>query len=105
MLDDVLELAHVARPGMRPQGAYRAFGESRDSAFAIPVCPPVIAQEVVGEERDVLRAVLQARDVDLDDAQAIVHILSECARFERLLMVYVRRSDEAHVDYGVHRLY
>jgi len=69
MLDDVLELAHVPRPGMRLQGAHRAFGEGWNRAFAIPVRPPVIGEEVVGEQRDVLLAVLQARHVDRDDAQ------------------------------------
>ena len=104
MLDDVLELAHVPRPGMRPQGAHGTFGECGNRALAIPVRPPVIAQEVVGEQRDVLLAVLQARNVDRDDPQAIIQILAERARFDRLLGITVRRRDEAHVDDGIRRL-
>jgi hypothetical protein len=39
----------------------------------------VDAEEVVGEQRDVLEAVAQRRDADRDDVDAIEQVLAEAA--------------------------
>src|SRR6185503_17252541 len=54
VLDDVLQLAHVARPRMRPQGRASALAETRHRQVEPPVLAPVVTQERVGEQLDVL---------------------------------------------------
>jgi hypothetical protein len=57
-----------------------------------------VGEEVVDEERDVLAALVQRRDLDLDHAQAIVQILAEAAAGHGGLEVVVGRRDQTDVD-------
>src|SRR5439155_1007908 len=56
---------------------------------------------MIGEQRDVFRAVLELWDVNRNDPQAVIEIFAQPARLDRFFRVTIRRSDEAHVDDGI----
>ena len=56
-----------------------------------------VREEVLGDEGDVLRPLAQRRKVDRDDAQAVVEVLPEAPRPDRLQQVLVRRGDDPRV--------
>src|SRR3954447_24072939 len=91
----MVELADVARPGMGEEGGERS---GLEAGQALAVAPPVLGEEVFGEERDVLGpgargggggvrgeegAVLgreaQGGEADLDRVQAEEEVLAEAA--------------------------
>ena len=76
-LDGVLQLAHVAGPVVALQRAPAR--RPRRPPPRRPVRGAVLAQEVLDQERDVLAPVAQGRDLDGDDAQAVVEVLLERA--------------------------
>ena len=55
-------------------------------------------EEVADELRDVLAALAQRRQADLDDAQAVVEVLAELAVGDPLREARVGRREDAHVD-------
>jgi len=59
---------------------------------------PVRREEVVGEQRDVLRALPQRRDADREDVQAVVEVFTEAVPFDHLGEVPVRRRHQTDVD-------
>ena len=76
-LDGVIQLAHVARPAMVDQDLHRR-GIEPGERLAIAL--RVLAQEVLGEQRDVLAPIAQRRQVDLDGVQPEEQVLPEAAR-------------------------
>ena len=77
-LDQVLELADVARPVVALEHLHRV---DRDLAQrATSICSAVLLQEEVDQERDVLAPLAQRRQVDRDDVEAVVEVLAEVAR-------------------------
>src|SRR5258708_44390 len=57
VLDDVLELADVAGPGMGPQRRERLFAQARHGSVEAPVLAPIMHQEGRREQLDVRDAV------------------------------------------------
>ena len=55
-------------------------------------------EEVLGEQRDVVTALAQRRQVERDDVQAVVEIAAEVSGANLLVEVAVRRRDDARVD-------
>src|SRR5262245_47356904 len=55
-------------------------------------------QEMPGQPRDVLAALAQGRQRDLDDAQPVVEVLPEIPRRDLLGKARVGRRENAHVD-------
>ena len=94
-LDDVLELAHVARPGIRRQRRQRA---RVDAAHALADGLRVLLDEVLAQHGDVAGPIAQRRQRDRKDVEAVVEILAELAGGDLLLEIPVRRRDHAHVD-------
>ena len=94
-LDDVLQLAHVARPVV---SLHEVEGLGRQLQVRLVVLGPVLLQEVMGEQRDVFAPVAQRRQLDLDDVQPIVEVFSELPFGHELLEVDVGRRDDAGVD-------
>ena len=77
-LDHVLELAHVARPGVRLRAP-----PARRAASDIDAAALVVGEathEVVGEQGDVAAARAQRRDLDDDLREPVVEVLAELAR-------------------------
>ncbi len=97
VLDHVLQLAHVAGPVVSAEGSdgRRRPGRQRLTAVAMPL--PVVRQEVVSEERDVLGARAQRRHVNRDDAQAVIQIFTQLSGGDRFVGIDIGGRDEAHV--------
>ena len=55
-------------------------------------------QEVLGQRQDVLGAVAQRRQVDVDDVQPVEQVLAEAAVRQALFQILVGGGDDAHVD-------
>src|SRR5213594_370725 len=94
-LDDVLELAHVARP---PVGLQR--GERFGRGPVNPLVEPAIVapDEMVDEQGHVLDPLPERRHDHRHDVEPIVEILAEGAASDGLLEVRVRGGDEPDVD-------
>src|SRR6185436_11372722 len=96
-LDQVLELANVARPPVSGEDLERRFGNALDVAPELHV---VASQEEVGELGNVFDAVPERRHPDRNDVQAEVEVLAEAPLAHRLVEVDVggRDQPEAGLD-------
>src|SRR5690606_27987206 len=56
------------------------------------------AQEVICEQRDVIVAIAERRQVQRDDVQPVVQVAAERAATDLLVEIAIRRRDDAHVD-------
>ena len=65
---------------------------------AAPVLGGEPAEEVLGEQRDVLAALAQRRDPHLDHVEPVVEVLAEGAARDLGLEIAVGRGDHADVD-------
>jgi hypothetical protein len=79
-LDGVVELADVAGPGV---AAHARRGLLVEPGDRLAVALDVLLQEMLGEEVDVLAALAQRRQVDLDRVEAEEEVLAECPRRPR----------------------
>ena len=77
-LDRVLQLAHVARPGVGGERVAAPPGEKRIGRRLIDCAK--LREEVLGQHRHVLRPLAQRRDVDLHHVQPPVEVLAEARR-------------------------
>ncbi len=99
-LDDVLELADVARPVVGEQRVERA---RREAADLLAVRLGVLVDEVRHQGGDVALARAQRRQGHRHDVQPVVEVLAELAALHLGGEVAVRRRDEPHVDLdGLH---
>ena len=94
-LDGVFQLADVAGPLVVHQQAERFGGEL---AGLEAVFFGVELEEMRGEQRDILLAVAQRRQVERDDVEAVEEVFAEAALFDGLLQVDVGGGDDADVD-------
>ena len=92
-LDGVLELAHVARPGVAQKLVGRP---GREAVTLRPIAAPR-PPGAAGEPQDVLAPLAQRRDAQLDDAQPVVEILPEAPRVHLRQQVAVGGRHHAHV--------
>ena len=93
-LDDVLELADVARPGIALE---QADDVGREPLRLLAHLVAVFLEEVGDEDGDVLDPFAERRHVDGDDVQAVEELLAELPLGDPLLEVQVRRGDDADV--------
>src|SRR5262249_30180192 len=75
-LDHVLELAHVARPRVALHPAARGLVESLD---VLAETTRRLAEIVLADQHDVLRALAEGGEADGNNRQAVVEILAEAA--------------------------
>src|SRR6266702_1464865 len=94
-LDDVLELAHVALPGMRHE---RAQSVAIDTAHPAVELPVELAYEMIRKQRDVLRMLTKRRQRDMDDVQAIKEVAAEPPGLDFPGEIPVGARDDADVD-------
>src|SRR2546426_2234024 len=94
-LDEVLELPHVPRPrvGLEPLDRL-----AREALELPAVLGSVDAQEVLGEDADVLVTLAERWHTDRDDVEPVVEVLAEAPLSHHLGQVLVRGGDDAHVD-------
>ncbi len=94
-LDDVLELPHVA--GKRV-GLERAEGVRCEAADVLVLLAGAARQEVLREGADVFAAIAEGGNLDANDVEAVVEVLTEGPGADLLLDVPVGRRQDAHVD-------
>ena len=94
-LDDVAELADVAGPVV---GLELVDGGVGDFDAGAAVLLAELGEEFAREERDVLFAVAQGRDVEGDDVEAVEEVFAEVAAGDLLFEVFVGGGDDADVD-------
>jgi hypothetical protein len=94
-LDDVFQLADVARPRVVAQQLGRV-GGNLPHRRAVVLHEPL--EEGVDQERDVLAALAQRRHRQVDDVQAIEQILAERAFGNHVAKVPVGGGDDADID-------
>src|SRR6185503_6536392 len=95
-LDDVLELAHVARVIVRREAVERAGADLLGADPGDLLAEP--RQEVGGEHRHVLHALGERRQADDLEGEPVVEVGTELAVDHRLLEIEVGRGDHADVD-------
>jgi hypothetical protein len=93
-LHGVAQLPHVAGPGVRLEGRLGTGIELRRPA-AVLLAPA--ADEMPGQQRDVLAPLAQRGQAHREDVEPVEEILSEAPRGDLDLEVAVRRRDHAHV--------
>ena len=91
----VLELAHVAGPGIAGQQLERLLGDAGDATAFLG---GEAREEVHGEVRHVLEALAQRRHPDREHVEAVVEVLAELAVLDQLDHVAVGGGDQAEVD-------
>src|ERR1017187_5960781 len=94
-LDNVPELAHVARPRKPLTDLQRLGGH--------PLASPLmlrreLLEETLDQQRDVLRPLAQRRHDNRHDLQAVEEVLAELALRHRLLELLVRGREHSHID-------
>jgi nitroreductase len=94
-LQDVLQVADVARPGIRLEPADRG---GIDAVKPPGVPRRELVEKVLRQERDVLRPITERRDLDREDTQPVVQVLTERLFADGLLHVTVGGGDDTDVD-------
>jgi hypothetical protein len=89
-LDDVPQLADIAGPAMRHHAVHRALAE-RHAARPL-------GEEMLDQQRHVLAALAERRQVDREDGEAIEEILAETLGRNGFVDVAVSGGDYAGVD-------
>src|SRR5690606_7464329 len=93
-LDGVLELADVPRPAVGLEELDRPL---RETGHLLAVVLREAAQEFLGEEADVAGPIAERRERHRDDGEAVVHVLAQLARLERILDILVGGGDDTDV--------
>ncbi|MBP1637187.1 MAG: hypothetical protein H6Q10_3761 [Acidobacteria bacterium] len=96
-LEHVLQLAHVPGPRVLEQGRQRLRGHR---ARRVRPLAAEVGEEVLDQRRDVLLALAQGRDVQVNDVQAVVEILPERPLRDHLGQVPVGRGDHPDVHHA-----
>ena len=94
-LDDVRQLAHVARELVAREHLEHL---GRDARGGAAEALGVARDEVLDEQRDVPAPLAQRRHAHRHDLQAEEQVLAEAARGDLVLEIAVGRGDDAHVD-------
>src|SRR2546429_1202210 len=94
-LDDVLELAHVALPGVSDE---RAQSVAIDTLHLAAEFQVELAYEMIRKQRDVLPMLPKRRQCDMDDIQAIEEITAESPGLDFLVEIPVGACDHANID-------
>ena len=91
MLDDVLQLSHVAAPGTRLQQLHRCITERRQRSPRRVVAAPALLEEVPGENRNVFDALAQGRQLNREDVQPVEEVLAQLLVLDCITRVAIRR--------------
>src|SRR5262245_10128100 len=91
----MLELSHVTRPVISLEDG-AGFGRDRPDVPA--VLSRIFSYEVQSERQKVLGPLAQWRDVQADDLQAVIEVVTEFSSRDCGLQVAVSCSDDADID-------
>src|SRR5207249_317608 len=95
-LDQIFQLADVARPPVLLQDSHRGIGHALNSLAEARVVAP---QEKIREQRNIFRPLTQRRQLDRDDVDSIEQVFAEPAVLDGLLQVDVGRGDETELRF------
>src|SRR5262249_45227425 len=95
LLDSVLELPDVARPRALLYRRQRLRGEALHLRGELL---GVLREERLGDDEDVVPALAERRQVDVDDVEPVVEVLAEASPADLLLEDAVGRGDDPDVD-------
>src|SRR5262249_56529182 len=93
-LDHILQLAHVARPGVRLEQIERRGVDTADRLAELPGETP---DEQFYEHVQVSAALAQRRHVEREDRESIVEVAAVAALRDRESEIAIRSCDDAHV--------
>src|SRR5262245_54421331 len=93
-LDEILQFADVAWPGIAHEDVQRGFAEL---ARLLAVLRAEFVQKVARKDRNILFAVAERRNVKGNYVQAIEEVLPEGSASDFLVEVFVGGGDDAHV--------
>src|SRR2546427_8323096 len=97
MLEDVLQLANVARPGVSRQ---QRLGPPRETGHMFLVLSGKSFQEVALEQQQILGALRKRRKLEFNRAEPEIEVLSELPLPGHLLQVAVGSRHDAHIHLG-----
>src|SRR5258705_2518724 len=100
-LDHVLELADIAGPTIALEDRE---GFRTDRFHRLAELGGDFPDEVRGQERDIVAALAERRQVDRDDVESIEEVLAKNTVGYRLGHVAIGRGDQPHVDLDVARV-
>ena len=96
-LDHVFELPDVAGPRVSPQRLQRFGAETRDLPAGLL---GLDLQEVLGEHDDVTNPLPKRRQLDADDVDPVVEVLSERTGGDEPLQRFVRGENHPDIHLG-----
>src|SRR5690606_28985669 len=93
-LEDVLKLAHVARPvvGLKPRDIRLRDANVRAALTARP------RKEMLHEQRNVLRPLAQRHGSDRKDAEPVIQVFAKASFLDLGAQIAICRRDDPHVD-------
>ena len=95
-LEDVLQLADVARPGIGDRAGACVSGLIPSNR--LPILRGELVEEELRQQRDVLRPLAERRELDREDAEAVVQVLAERLLADGLEQVAIGGGDDPDVD-------
>src|SRR5262249_28592098 len=94
LLQDTLQLAQIARPGVLPQNLQRV---RRRALHLFTQLTAEALEKMLDQQRQILEPLTQGRQLDREHAQAIVQIVPKRAFFDGPFQVVIRRRQKANV--------
>ena len=98
VLDEILELAHIATPRTRSEEIQRVLAESRDFILGGAMPAPEDMQEMIREQGNVLEALTQWRNGYLHDVETVIQILSQLLAPDCFARIAIGGGNEANID-------
>ena len=98
LLDDVFQLAHIARIVIALElfnRALRYHPQLLAEAFVM------LLKEPFGQQRYIIEALSERRDRQIDHVEPVEQIFSQHAALDQLLRRFIDRGDNAHIDRDV----
>src|SRR5262249_22225748 len=95
-LEDIAELAHVARPAVAAKALPRV---ARDPGWRPAQAAAVLREKRVRQRQYVIAPLAQRRQPNREDVQPIVQVLAKETLRDGLLQIAVRRRDDARVSF------
>src|SRR6185369_6507019 len=102
--DDVLEFPDVPPPRSGAEESDARVVEPRRAVPHLPMAVPVIGQEMIGEEGDVLLALSQRGEGNRHNSKPVEEIASQGAFIDGFLRITIGRRYEAYVNHRIHLL-
>ena len=101
VLDHVLEFPHVPGPGPGPQVRDTVLGQLGGPPRHPAVPAPVMSEEMIREEGDILKPFPERWEGDGNDPKTVVEVPSQNAAFHRLLRFPIGGRDEPDIDHRI----